>query len=305
MNLYVLKHTNDETDLCMLEKKCLFNNVSDKNYFLVKDYIDINRSPYAKYCLKDITFGDSLQDLIKIIMENNISYDNFKVKYLDIEGDVEFDKRHEIERLIGYDITGFSRVGTPEVIIGVTVLGGKWMFGEYLKNNADWLAHTKRPQEYCNALTTKVSRAIVNIAVGNNTNSKLIDPCCGIGTIVIEALSMGLNIVGMDINEKIARGAMKNIDYFDFPEVVEVGNIHDIIQHYDIVFIDLPYGILSISSKLNQLEIIKSAKRIGDLLALVSVEDFSQELVDMGFKIIERCVIAKGNFKRQFYLCKS
>jgi tRNA (guanine10-N2)-dimethyltransferase len=305
MNLYVLKHTEDETDLCRLEKKCLFNVVSEEKYFLIDNYINVDRSPYVKYCIKNITFGSSLDNLIEIIKKQNISFDNFKVKYLDIEGNTEFSRRHEIEGIIGYEINGYAKVGTPSIIIGVTQLEGKWILGEYLKNSAVWLEHTGRPQEYCNALTTRVSRAIVNIAAGDNMDVKIIDPCCGIGTIVIEALSMGFNIVGSDINEKIVRGALKNLEYFDLPEVIKVNNIHDIKEKFDIVFIDLPYGILSITNRLNQLEIIKSAKKIGNKVAIIGVEDILSDLVDLGFNIIEQCIIAKGNFKRNLYICES
>lgn len=305
MNLYLLKHTEDETDLCRLEKKCLFNIVNNEKYFFIEDYIDVDRSPFVKYCIKDVFFGDSLEDLIDIINENNIAYDNFKVKYLDIDGSMKFEKRHEIEGLIGYNIKGYARMGSPEVVLGVTHLNGKWILGKYLKNKAVWLEHTRRPQEYCNALTTRVSRAIVNITVSDNINSKIIDPCCGIGTIVIEALSMGLDIVGSDINEKVVQGAARNLDYFDYPEVVKVQSIHDIKEHYDIVFIDLPYGIMSIANEFNRLEIIKSAKKIGSKLAIIGVEDITKELIDLGFNIIERCVIAKGKFKRNLYICES
>lgn len=302
MNLYVLKHTHDETELCMLEKKTLFNIECTENYFFVPNYIDVDRSPFVKYCLRNVILSDSLEGLLEIIRNENISYESFKIKYLDIDGSIEFNKRHEIEGIIGYEINGLAKVNTPSIVIGITRLEGKWILGEYLKNSAVWYKHTIRPQEYCNALTTRVSRAIVNIAVGNDKDKKIIDPCCGIGTVVMEALSMGMNIVGSDINEKVARGAARNLEYFDYPPVIKQGNIHEIRDHYDIVIVDLPYGILSITSKMNQIEIVRSAKRIGDKIALVSVEDMEEELLTIGFKIKEKCVIAKGKFKRKLYI---
>jgi tRNA G10 N-methylase Trm11 len=305
MNLYILKHTEDEAALCTLEKKCLFNVTSEQNYFLIEDDINVDRSPFVKGCIKNLIFGDTLESLVEIIKTESIGYDNFKVKYLDVDRSTEFNKRHEIERIIGFELNGLARVKNPSIIIGVTHLEGKWMLGEYVKNKAVWLEHSKRPQEYCNALTTRVSRAVVNIAVGNKMNSRIIDPCCGVGTIVIEALSMGLSVIGSDINEKIVQGAVRNLEYFDLPGVVTVRNIHDIREHFDLVFIDLPYGILSITSKLIQLEIIKSAKRIGDKVAILGVEDVSKELLALGFNIIESCVIPKGSFKRNLYICES
>lgn len=302
MNLYVLKHTVDETELCMLEKKRLFDVISSENVFFTDKYIDVDRSPFVKFCIRDIILENSLESLIEYIKKNKVAYDDFKIKYIDIDGTVEFNRRHEIEGIIGYEIEGLARVDSPSVIVGVTQVKGEWIMGEYLKNNSLWYKHMLRPQEYCNALTTRVSRAVVNIATGNSIQKNIIDPCCGVGTVVMEALSMGLNIVGSDINEKIVQGAVRNLDYFNYPEVITLRSIHDINEHFDIAIIDLPYGIMSITNRLSQLEIIKSAKRIGDTLALIGVEDIEEDLGELGFHIIEKCTIAKGKFKRKLYI---
>lgn len=303
MNLYVMRHTMDETELCMLEKKCLFNSFSKDNFFFTDDYIDVNRSPFVKYCIKNIVLKDSLDGLIEYIRTEKTAYDNFKVKYLDLENTIDFDKRHQIEGYIGYDIIGNVRVSDPSIVLGVTQIKGKWVFGEYIKSTARWLENKNRPQGYCNALTNRVSRAIVNISVGNNYDLRIIDPCCGVGTVVIEGLSMGLNIIGSDINENIIRGAKHNLRYFGYPEVVKVQDIHEISGHYDVAIIDLPYGILSITDKEIQMNIVKCAGRLCDKLALLGIEDISEELIKLGYTIIEKCIISKGRFKRNLYIC--
>ena len=83
----------------------------------------------------------------------------------------------------------------------------KWIFGDYVKSEAVWYRHQKKPHGYSTALNTRVARAVVNIAIPNPSNIKAIDPCCGIGTVLVEARSMGINIVGSDRNHLILPGA--------------------------------------------------------------------------------------------------
>ncbi|GAA3334615.1 hypothetical protein GCM10020331_103270 [Ectobacillus funiculus] len=72
----------------------------------------------------------------------------------------------------------------------------------------------KKPHSYSTSLSTRVARAVANIAVPDPTGIKAIDPCCGIGTVLVEALSMGINIVGSDINPLVLPGARENIAHF-------------------------------------------------------------------------------------------
>lgn len=304
MNLYFTKHTLDETELWRLEKKCLFSDMSENSYCLVEDYIDVERSPFVKYCIKDVLITASLDDMLNIIIKEKMSYENFKVKYLDIDGQIDFNRGHEIEGAIGYEINGYARVDYPNIILGVTCLNGKWYLGEYLKSTGIWREHQNRPQEYCNSLTTRVSRAIVNIASGNNTRCKLIDPCCGVGTVVIEAISMGFDILGFDINESIVAGAKRNLRYFGYPDVIEEGNIHTQVGHYDIAIVDLPYGILSITTKNKQIEILKSAGKLATKVAVIGARDMELDLQSLNFKIIDKCTISKGKFKRYLFICE-
>ena len=41
-----------------------------------------------------------------------------------------------------------------------------------------------------------MARALVNIAMKDNEEGTLIDPCCGVGTVVIEALDLGIKVKG-------------------------------------------------------------------------------------------------------------
>lgn len=65
-------------------------------------------------------------------------------------------------------------------------------------------------------LPPKVARMIVNVALSKNVpghTPMVLDPFCGVGTIIAEALLRGANTVGSDISEVAVRHAKKNMEW--------------------------------------------------------------------------------------------
>lgn len=304
MKLFVINYQENEEDLCMLEMKSLFGMIPEKKYFFSDIDINEERSPFIKYSINIAFDGETLEELRDKMLHQGVVYKGFKVKYLDIEGDMEFNERHRIEGVIGDAIGGVPSIHSNKVLLGVTRVEGKWIFGEYIKNSGKWDMHTKKPNYYCNALSVRVAKAIVNIAVGNDFSLRMVDPCCGIGTVLIEALSSGFDIEGFDINPKVVEGANDNLSFFGYPQIAREMDIREIEKGYDVSIVDLPYGLLSIISRDEQFEIIKNATRISNRMLLVSIEEMEEEIQRCGFKVVDRCVMAKGKFKRYITVCE-
>lgn len=304
MYLYIVSHGNGEKELFQMELRHLFNIKHDKNYFISNLYMDVNRSPFVKGCIHIEIEASSLEEMLEKIKASGFSREDFKVKYVDIEGNGEFDEKHRIERMVGLEITGEAKIHEPEIIIGVTCIQGRWILGEYYRNERLWELHNNRPRQYSTSLPTRLARAIVNIAVGRDMDAKIVDPCCGIGTVVIEALSMGVNIRGYDINPKVVEGAKINLNYFEYRDVISEGDIRKINGGYDAAIIDIPYGLAARTTSDTQMDIIKGARRIANMMLLVSVEQMDMEIEEAGFKIMDKCLLYKGKFIRYITLCK-
>jgi len=163
--------------------------------------------------------------------------------------------------------------------------------------------HNKKPNSNSHSLKTRTAKALVNIAVGDGLNCKLIDPCCGVGTVVIEAISMQINVKGYEINWLIARKAEKNLAFFGYKNVITNGNMHDIKEHFDVAIVDIPYGLFTPVSSEQQCDIIKSARRIADKLVIITCEDMDKALISEGFEIVDHCHVTKGNFMRTISIC--
>ena len=139
---------------------------------------------------------------------------------------------------------------------------------------------------------------------------KVVDPCCGVGTVILEALSMNINIKGYELNEYIANNAKRNIEFFDYKNVVVNEDMCNIKEHYDVAIVDLPYGLFTPTTREEQLRIIRKSRDIADkLIAYVKkmsythIEDMDQDIIDAGFKIVDRCTVSKGKFRRYVSIC--
>lgn len=303
--LYIINYSKDEENLCKMEMKYLFNKVPKMKYFFSYHYVKPSRSPFIKQCISILYTGDTLEDILSQITEDNLSYEEFKVSYINCEDEnIHHNEKRKIEYSIGMKIQGEAEMRHPKVLLCITRLHGKWIFGEYEVNEIPSDFHNKKPYSYSNALNVRVARSIINIAVSNNLKYNVIDPCCGIGTVIIEALYQGINIKGYEINPMIAANAKKNLQHFGCENVITTGDMHDIKDKFDVSIVDIPYGLFSPTTLKEQIDIIKTARRISDKMVIVTFEDMDTYIIQSGFDIVDRCHVSKGKFKRYITICK-
>lgn len=302
--LYTTNYSTDEESLCKLEMKCLFNNQPDDKYFFSETYVDPSRSPFIKKCISMMYTGDTLKEIVDQIIIDKLTSINYKVSYIKSpDDDMGFHEGRRIEFEVGFNILGEAEMKNPETVFGITKVSNKWIFGECESNTSDWLLHNKKPFSYSNALKVNVSRALVNLAVGNNLDCSVVDPCCGIGTVLIEAISMQINIRGYEINPYIGKNAKTNLKYFGYEDVITIGDMKDIQKKFNVAIVDLPYNIFTQITPDQQLSIIDNTRKIADRMVIITFEDMEEQIISVGFHINDRCTVSKGRFKRHIYLC--
>lgn len=307
--IYTYAYSPDEASLCAMELRCLFGREIPEAIFISGALVEVSRSPFMKERIDVMYEGDTLEEIYRQTEQVEVEGQTFKVIYVKIndlapEHKIEYDERRAIEREIGMRIEGEADVNRPERVYGIVTLGGRWYFGTYHKNQATWFRQMKKPRSYSIALSTRVARAAVNMAVPRTHGIKMIDPCCGIGTVMVEALSMGIDIVGRDINPLIAAGARTNIAHFGFESEVTLGDIADITEHYDAAIVDMPYNLYSRITPEEQYTILVNTRRIADRVVIVAIEAMDEMIKAAGFTIIDRCVAKKGAFSRHLMLCE-
>ncbi|KGA95765.1 RNA methyltransferase [Alkalihalobacillus alcalophilus ATCC 27647 = CGMCC 1.3604] len=307
--LYIFNCHEDELELSFLEKRSLFG-VKD-NRFVMESSIKIepSRSPFLKARINVVAKANTLAELKQQLNGYQVSKQSFKVIMLknddlSLEQQLDFQKRKQIEREIGQLIVGRADLKCPAETFAVIKTEDAWYFGEYTESVPVWLKHQQKPRMYSTALNTRVARAVVNIAVPKIEKQKAIDPCCGIGTVMVEALSMGIQISGSDINPLAAIGARENIAHFQHEAEVKKQDIRTIEAHYDVAIIDMPYNLCSVVSEEEKINMLRQARKFTKRLVIVTVEPIDTILEKVGFFIKDRCVVKKSRFEREVLVCE-
>ncbi|MFD2682430.1 TRM11 family SAM-dependent methyltransferase [Bacillus seohaeanensis] len=307
--LYSYSWEENEGSLCALERRVLFGKSSESSILESSVKIDPSRSPFIKERLSVICEGNSFSELVEQVKKLEKFEDGFKLLFVqnpnaDSSEKVGFKERRKIEKEVGLHIKGEAELIHPKKWFGIMKIDKRWVFGNYVKNQAVWLRHQNKPHSYSTALSTRVARAVVNIAAPDPVGVKMIDPCCGIGTVLVEALSMGIDIVGSDRNPLILSGVKENIAHFGLEGEVTLKDINNVTNNYDVAIIDLPYNLCSVITADEQLEMLQSARRFATKVVIVTLEEVDSVMKEAGFEIVDRCEVSKGRFVRQVLVCE-
>lgn len=98
-----------------------------------------------------------------------------------------------------------------------------------VQNIDDW-SKRDRQKPYADRkkgmLPPKVARIMVNLTVRNDdkTDKTLMDPFCGSGTVLMEAMLSGVNVIGNDQDPAAVEGSRKNIEWLEIQEDLEVSS---------------------------------------------------------------------------------
>ncbi len=253
--------------------------------------------------------SESFEELSALVEQLDIGETTFRVSCLnttdlDATNKIGHPERRKIERNIGLKVQGVPDLEQAASHFGIVTLNDKWYFGQLETSEAVWFRHQKKPHMYSTALSTRLARAVANIAVPHPEGVRVIDPCCGIGTVLVEALSMDIDIVGRDINPRVVLGSRKNIAHFGLTGDVAIGPIAEVVDNYDVAIIDMPYNLFTHITPDEQFEIIKEARRFTKKIVIVTIETIDHMIEEAGFTIVDRCIAKKGGFYRQVLICE-
>jgi len=306
--LYSFSYGIAESELCKLESRCIFNK-EEKNKLLFTDIkAEPSSSAFLKNRLEIISFSKNYSTLINKIKKENICIENFKVEYLVFDGDTTgYAERLQKLRDIGYSIEGDTDYYNPTTTYALCYCEGIWYFGILIKNNFAWHKHKQKPCSFSNSISINIAKALVNIAAKANKEKKLLDACCGVGTIMLEACFAGFNIEGCDINWKACKHTRENLSHFNYTANVYCFDIQDISKRYDAAIIDLPYNLYSCATDSNILHIIESTAEITDRLVIVSISDITNLITKTEFRISDYCSVSKRgkrHFARKIWVCE-
>lgn len=294
-----------EEDLCHAEFRRVFHTPFSSRYFFTDQDYDYTRSVFIKERLTILHTASSVEEIIQALERDHLYYEDFKVIYYKNEiTHQDYRESLAYARALSDPIAGTTDMEHPKVVFALTKFHDAYYFG-LLERNMDWHKHEVKPHSYSHSLPLRVARTALNIGLGDRQGLSVIDPCCGVGTVVLEGLSMGLDIIGSDINRYVSYQGRLNLEYFGYdPLRITRKDMHEITQHYDLAIMDVPYGVYSNFSLEEQIDLVKAASSFCEELVVITHEKIDEGIRASGFTIMDQCVYKKSNFYRYLTYAK-
>lgn len=307
--IYNLNYNVQDYNLCAFEVKALFDDaVKDKVFFRDKK-VDPSVSPFLKNRIKIIYQKKTFNEILDSIVADDFRANDFMVKYVGMhKRDPNIDLGKSLSKEVGLRIYGYPSFKSPKTMLGITYYQGYWYFGYLKENNYEWRDHKRKPYSFSSSLGTDMAKVLISVASNGDTSKRLIDACCGVGTVLLEGIFAGYDICGWEINSKIAEFARLNLAHYQYHAEIVTGDMKDIKEHYDVVIIDLPYNNFSHFDEEKQWNIIRHGKQIANRMVLVTSTDIREKLYANQIRIIEYCraeKTIKRDFARYIWICEN
>jgi len=301
MFAYMINYTPEQKEICAFEMQRLFSCPLQDVIFSQNNY-DAGRSAYFKAKLEILIQDNNLDLFLEKVQKLSIS--KFKVNYIKIKNDqLDYNCRMSLISEVAKRIQGIGSLEEDAVMLGLLYFNHVYYLGYVYKDHQSWQHHQNKPQSYSQSLSAREARTLVNIATGGKDVS-IVDPCCGVGTVVLEALSLNHRVTGYEIHPGVTWKANRNLEYFGYEKIIKNQDMHTIEVHYDVAILDIPYNLYSHITKEEQFALIHNCQTIADYLVLISYEDLSDMLEDNQFVILDQCYLKKMKMQRYIYYCE-
>ncbi|WP_109831806.1 TRM11 family SAM-dependent methyltransferase [Reichenbachiella versicolor] len=307
--IYSFKYDYHHSELCKLESRQLFGKEEkDKLLFCDKE-VEPSISPFIKNRIEIVSSASDYDRLLMDVWDKHIQTPGFRTEYINLEGEkVEFSERRRIETDFGYCVDAAPDFKNPMITYGICFIRGVWYFGILTKHSIEWLKHNDKPCSFSNSIEMITGKALVSIASLGIREQKLLDGCCGVGTVLLEACISKFSIEGCDINDSSYSHTLENLKFYGYEAKVHHCDIKDLDGRYDSVIIDLPYNHYAYADDEIVWNIIESAARLGNRVVIVSIADISQMILQAKLKVVDHCLVDKAGkrkFTRRIWVCES
>ena len=291
-----------------MESRQIFNEELLDKLLFSNLKVDPSISAFIKNRFEISISADSYSGLLEKLKEENVCATGFKAEYMVLEGDpTEYTERLKKLKDIGTIIEGKPDVQNPSIIYSICNTKDIWYFGVLIKRKTDWRKHINKPYSFSNSLCIHIAKTLASVSSKGDKTTKLLDACCGVGTVLLEACYSGLSIEGCDINLKSIKHTTQNLEHYKYTSTVHCMDVKDLTQQYDAAIIDLPYNLYSYSDDVITTNIIESAVKLSARIVIVSKSDIKAAITKSGLKIIDFCTVEKrgrSTFTRSIWVCE-
>lgn len=261
--------------------------------------VDVARAAYIAECCRLLAQGPNPEGLLAAAGKLGLSMERFRIRVRTSAG-AQGLPGQEFERQVADIIEGRPDLSRP--VIELLVLGepGRWLLGEVISTaRRGWQGHEHRPFQYSAALPPRIARMMVNLVAA--PGDTLVDPCCGVGTVLVEAAEMGVRALGCEINPRLVEHAAANLCHHGMEAELIAGDGRDLRGRFDGAVLDLPYGRSAPRIEEDCRGLVARAVEAARLVAVVTVDDLTGLFEELGAELLGVAQIAKGHLVRRIH----
>ena len=299
--LYITATPHGLTELVSAECVALTGSAPNAEGIAISDRcVDVCRGAYLKSCSEILFETTSLTELCAKIKSIGLQADEFRVSVVKKPRTLKINSM-TLARDVGNVIDGSANLCQPRTTFLTVVTADKMWFGQLLsESDGIWLAHNQRPHVTSSSLPARLARVLVNLVA--SSGDRLLDPCCGTGTIVMAAAHSGIHATGYDINPRMVGATTKNLRHFGLSADVALADARHIDEEYDAIATDLPYGINLVRDSTQEIEILSNLRTSAPKAAFIDLRDISNTLTDLGYQIEAVLPVPKLSIVRRIFI---
>jgi len=251
-----------------------------------------------------IASAADLEGLVAQIASKTFSAEGFRIELLRTEGAMPVDRWEAIVK-IANAIDALPNLSNPRHRFLLLVRENGLHFGEItVEQDRSYEQHMDKPWHTSSSLAAQMARALVNLASPDARS--ILDPCCGTGTILLEAVSLGKMAYGSDRNPRMVGMSRKNLAHFGYQAEVRMVDASLLSQHADAVVTDLPYGRVLVMEEANVRAILANCAALAPEGVFAAGADITPWLSEAGYADVKVLRVSKHNdFTRYIHQARS
>jgi tRNA G10 N-methylase Trm11 len=263
----------------------------------------IPNAAYVSTGLQLLAFGSTLDELLHAVEQPGFPADDFRIEFSSLSGKKRVSGQSAI-RALADAIPFYPNLNHPRHrFLLIERDNGLW-FGEILTECLHtYKQHKTRPYLTSASIPNRLSRALVNLVVP--PAESILDPCCGTGSILLEAQSLGIQAYGADQNQRMVGMSHQNLAHFGYEASVEHADARTCQQTADAIVTNLPYGRFLQAEETMVREILERGRDLAPVAVYVAENDIRDWLVTAGYRdIVIYPVVKHDGFVRFVHLAQ-
>ena len=275
--------------------------------------VDVAGAAYVRFCAQTLAQADSLEALEDQVRVQELTTDRFRLEIFRpslVVREAQAPCREpgwervpqgtrEITLTVANALRGWPDLDHPRERLVVVAQPGRWLLGRIVSpGRRDWEGFPPSVG-YSAALSAQMARALVNLVAA--PGDSLLDPCCGMGTVVAQAARRGIRAVGVEIVRKLSWQAGRYVQSVGGPGLICRGDARSFAGRFDAAVVDLPYGRASHRTEHLYEEILGNLRGLVRRAVVLTAEPLA-EPVRAGWELLRLARVYCGQLVRHCHL---